>query len=76
VSDTVREGDKVRSKAVVVALLPGALVKVKLESGEELTAHVAEELKRVTVSWRVGDRVQVERAERDPGRGSIVGVSK
>ena len=60
-------------EGVVVELLPSALVKVKLSSGEELTAHVAEEFRRVSVPLKPGDRVEVKRTERDPKRGVIVG---
>ena len=55
----------------VVELLPGALVKVKLEK-EVITAHVAEEFRRVSVPLRAGDRVKVRRAAQDPKRGTIV----
>ena len=58
---------------VVVELLPGGLVKVRIDK-EELTAHVADELKRVSVPLRAGDRVQVRRMPNDPTRGKIVGV--
>jgi translation initiation factor IF-1 len=68
------EGQRGRSPvdATVVELLPSAMVKVKLDSGEELTAHVAEEFRRVSTPVRPGDRVRVKRAERDPRRGSII----
>jgi translation initiation factor IF-1 len=49
------------------------MVKVKLDSGEEVTAHVAEEFRRVSTPVKPGDRVRVRRAERDPKRGSIIG---
>jgi translation initiation factor IF-1 len=56
---------------VVIELLPGGLVKIKLEK-DELTAHVAEEFRRVSVPLRAGDRVKVRRAAQDPKRGTIV----
>jgi len=59
--------------ATVTALLPSAMVKLKLDSGEEVTAHVAEEFRRVSTPVKPGDRVRVRRAERDPNRGSIIG---
>ena len=59
--------------ATVLALLPSAMVKVKLDSGDEVTAHVAEEFRRVSTPVKPGDRVKVRRAERDPNRGSIIG---
>ena len=58
----------------IVGLLPGALVKVKLENGEEVTAHVVEEFRRTNVAVKPGDRVQVKRSPTDPKRGSIVGA--
>jgi translation initiation factor IF-1 len=61
-----------RQEGVITELLPGWLVKVKLATGEELTAHVAEDFRRVSVPVKPGDRVMVQRAERDPKRGKIV----
>jgi translation initiation factor IF-1 len=58
--------------AVVTELLPGGLIKVRLEFEKvELTAHVAEEFRRVSVPLRAGDRVKVRRAGQDPKRGTI-----
>jgi translation initiation factor IF-1 len=62
------------SDGTVVELLPGALVRVKLDEGQEITAHVAEELKRVGVPVKPGDRVAVRKGGMDPTRGSIVGA--
>jgi translation initiation factor IF-1 len=62
---------KAAEVGIVVELLPGALVKVKLEK-ELITAHVAEEFRRVSVPLRAGDRVKVRRAAQDPKRGTIV----
>ena len=58
-------------EGVVVELLPGGLVKVKLDK-DEITAHVAEEFRRVSVPLRAGDRVKTRRAANDPKRGTIV----
>jgi translation initiation factor IF-1 len=67
-----REGEEA---GIVEELLPGGLLKVKLEK-DKITAHVAEELRRVSVPLRAGDRVTVRRAANDPTRGSIVGVER
>ena len=61
-------------EGVVTALLPSALVKVELDGGGQVTAHVAEELRRVSVPLKPGARVRVRRAMQDPNRASIVGV--
>jgi translation initiation factor IF-1 len=67
-----REGEEI---GTVEELLPAGLLRVKLEK-DVITAHVAEELRRVSVPLRAGDRVTVRRASNDPTRGSVVGVEK
>jgi translation initiation factor IF-1 len=67
-----RRGEEV---GTVEELLPTGLLKVKLEK-DVITAHVAVELRRVSVPLRAGDRVTVRRATNDPTRGSIVGVER
>jgi len=57
-----------------VKSVTGSLFKVELDGGQEITAHVAEEFRRVSVAPRPGDRVVVRVSERDPKRGSIVGA--
>jgi translation initiation factor IF-1 len=58
---------------LVRELLPGGLVKVSLErTNEEMTVHVAEEFRRVSVPLRAGDRVKLRRAALDPKRGTII----
>ena len=59
-------------EAVVVELLPSAVVKVKLENEAVVLAHAAGAVKTNFVRVRPGDRVQVELSPRDPGRGRIV----
>ncbi len=58
--------------AVVVELLPSAVVKVKLENEAVVLAHAAGAVKTNFVRVRPGDRVQVELSPHDPGRGRIV----
>ena len=59
-------------EAVVIELLPSAVVKVKLENEAVVLAHAAGAAKRNFVRVRPGDRVQVELSPHDPGRGRIV----
>jgi translation initiation factor IF-1 len=56
----------------VLAVLPRALYRVAIEGGHEVTAHAAAGPRRNFVRLVVGDRVMVELAERDSGRGRIV----
>jgi translation initiation factor IF-1 len=63
-------------KAVVVELLPSAVVKVKLENETVVLAHAAGAAKTNFLRVRPGDRVQVELSPHDPGRGRIVQLIK
>jgi translation initiation factor IF-1 len=58
--------------AVVIELLPSAVVKVKLENEAVVLAHTAGAAKTNFVRVRPGDRVRVELSPHDPGRGRIV----
>jgi translation initiation factor IF-1 len=59
-------------EAVVVELLPHAVVRVKLENQNVVLAHAAGTTKTNFVRVRPGDRVEVELSPHDPGRGRIV----
>jgi translation initiation factor IF-1 len=62
--------------AIVVELLPNAVVRVKLENQGLVLAHAAGAAKANFVRVRPGDRVQVELSPHDPGRGRIVRLLK
>jgi len=62
--------------AIVVELMPSAVVKVKLENEAVVLAHAAGAAKTNFVRVRPGDRVQVELSPHDPGRGRIVRLIK
>jgi translation initiation factor IF-1 len=57
---------------VVVAQLPSALYRVRLDEGAQVTAHIADRMDRNFVRVLVGDRVRLELAPRDLSRGRIV----
>ena len=59
-------------EAVVMELMPNAVVRVKLENQDLVLAHAASTTKTNFVRMRPGDRVQVELSPHDPGRGRIV----
>lgn len=63
-------------EAVVVDLLPSAVVRVKLENETLVLAHAAGATKTNFVRMRPGDRVQVELSPHDPGRGRILKLLK
>ena len=62
--------------AIVIELMPSAVVKVKLENEAVVLAHAVGAAKTNFVRVRPGDRVEVELAPHDPGRGRIVRLLK
>jgi translation initiation factor IF-1 len=65
-------GARAEARGTVVAQLPSALYRVKLEGGRQMVAHVADRIDRNFVRVLVGDRVRVELSPVDAGRGRIV----
>jgi translation initiation factor IF-1 len=57
---------------VVVEQLPKALYRVRLDAGQQVTAHIADRIDRNFVRVLVGDRVEVELSPVDFNRGRIV----
>jgi len=64
--------DAAMIEAVVIELMPSAVVKVKLANEAVVLAHAAGAAKTNFVRVRPGDKVQVELSPNDPGRGRIV----
>ena len=73
--DTQRESEALEVEATVREALPNALYRVELASGARgsLVAHLAGDSSLLRL--RPGDRVRVEIAPYDAGRGRIVGRS-
>ena len=59
VSGTVRE------------LLPNAMVRVEIESGQYVLAHASGKVGRNFIRLLAGDHVRVELSPFDPGRGRV-----
>ena len=57
--------------ATVVEERPAAIYAAKLDSGQLVLAHLVGTVKRNFVRLVPGDRVEVELAPHDPGRGRI-----
>ena len=66
------EGRAVNNVGVVIEQMPNALYRVRLDAGSVVTAHIADRIGRNFVRVLVGDRVRVELAPVDAGRGRIV----
>ncbi|MCK5044680.1 translation initiation factor IF-1 [Candidatus Parcubacteria bacterium] len=61
-----------RKEGIVLEALPGAHFKVKLETGEELMAHLAGKLRLYRIKILPGDKVTLELSPYDIGKGRIV----
>jgi translation initiation factor IF-1 len=73
--DSDREGSagrRAQVAGVVTATLPSALYRVRLDEGQQVTAHIADRIDRNFVRLLVGDKVAVELSPTDVGRGRIV----
>jgi translation initiation factor IF-1 len=57
---------------VVLEQLPKALYRVRLDAGQQVTAHIADRIDRNFIRVLVGDRVEVELSPVDFNRGRIV----
>jgi translation initiation factor IF-1 len=60
------------AEAIVVALLPSALVRVRLEGEHQLIAHLPSAQWANFVRLRVGDRVRVALSAQDRTRGRVL----
>ncbi len=60
--------------AIVVELLPSALVRVRLEGEHQLIAHLPSTQRANFVRLRVGDRVRVALSVQDRTRGRVLEV--
>ncbi len=63
---------KEKIKGQVIESLPSLLFKVKLETGDEVLAHLAGKLKIYRIKILPGDKVLVEVSAYDKKRGRIV----
>jgi len=64
--------DFIRKEGVVTESLRNAMFRIKIDSGEEVLAHLSGKLRLNKIKILVGDRVTVEISPYDPKRGRIV----
>ena len=63
---------KEKKKGIVLEALPSTHFRVRLESGEEIIAHLAGKLRVHRIKVLLGDKVTVETSEYDQTKGRIV----
>lgn len=64
--------DNITLEGVVEEALPNALFKVKLDSGQEILAHLSGKMRIHYIRVVAGDRVKVEMTPYDLTKGRIV----
>lgn len=64
--------DAIRKEGVVTEALPSATFKVKMDSGEEVLAHLSGKMRLNFIRILPGDKVAVEFSPYDDKRGRIV----
>ena len=71
-----RDTQTIRAVGTVREVLPNALFRVELTSGESVLTHVASETRLRVVRILPGDIVTVELSPYDTGRGRLVEPSR
>ncbi|MDD5589929.1 MAG: translation initiation factor IF-1 [Candidatus Portnoybacteria bacterium] len=64
--------EKIIKIGTVVETLPATLFRVKLESGEEILAHLSGRMRMNFIRIMLGDRVRVEMSPYDLTKGRII----
>ena len=62
------------AEAIVMELLPSALVRVQLEGEHQVVAHFPSTQRAKLVRLRVGDRVRVALSVQDRTRGRVLAL--
>ena len=65
-----------RKNGIILEALPSAHFRVRLDSGEEIIAHLSGKMRIYRIRVLPGDRVTVEMSPYDKKRGRIVYRSK
>ena len=63
--------DMIEIEGTVVETLPNAMIKVELENGHEVLAHVSGKIRMYYIRILPGDKVTVELSPYDLSRGRI-----
>lgn len=66
------KNSEIKKKGVVLEALPSTHFRVKLEDGEEITAHLAGKLRIHRIKVLPGDKVTVEFSPYNKEKGRIV----
>lgn len=66
-----KEKDVIEMEGIISESLPNAVFRVKLDTGQEVLAHVSGKIRKNYIRILLGDRVKVELSPYDMTRGRI-----
>lgn len=66
------DNEKIEVEGTILEALPNAMFKVKLDTGQEMLAHVSGKIRKNFIKILLGDRVVVELSPYDLSRGRII----
>lgn len=66
-----KKSDVIEVSGTVIESLPNAQFKVKLETGQEILAHISGKIRKHYIRVLLGDKVKVELSPYDMTRGRI-----
>jgi translation initiation factor IF-1 len=64
-------GDVIEVSGVVIETMPNAMFRVKLDTGQEVLAHVSGKIRKNFIRILLGDKVTIELSPYDLSRGRI-----
>lgn len=64
-------GDVIEVQGTITEAMPNAMFRVKLETGQEVLAHVSGKIRKNFIRILLGDKVTVELSPYDLTRGRI-----
>ena len=67
-----KQSDVIEVIGIVTESLPNAQFRVKLETGQEILAHISGKIRKHYIRVLLGDKVKVELSPYDLTRGRIV----
>jgi len=66
-----KEKDVIEMEGTITESLPNAVFRVKLDTGQEVLAHVSGKIRKNYIRILLGDKVKVELSPYDMTRGRI-----
>ena len=64
-------GDVIEVSGIITESMPNAMFRVRLETGQEILAHVSGKIRKNFIRILLGDKVRVELSPYDLTRGRI-----